>query len=169
MEIINDYDTMCKCFKEQSECGIIFSRQQYVFFTQDENEERGHFGSWDKIRELITPGADANNSLSQGREGMIALSGDGFFSFYLPSKDKISVSQVEFLKYILKIMISHINPPPSENKIVGTRGYIDKSLEILLREIEEINPRDYNIDITEKIVGIPFKDLYPKNARNLFS
>ena len=169
MEIINDYDTMCKCLEKQSECGIFFSRQQYVFFTQDENEERGHFGSWDKIRELITPGANANESVSQGREGMIAFDGKGWFSFYLPPKDKISVSQVEFLKYILKIMISHINPPPSENKIVCMGGYTEKSLETLLREIEEINPKDDNIDVFENIVGIPFSDLYPNKSKSLIS
>lgn len=169
MEIINDYDTMCKCFKEQSECGIIFSRQQYVFFTQGPGEERGHFGSWDKIRELMTPGANADETVGQGREGMIVLNGEGWFSFYLPSKDKISTGQVDFLKYILEIMISYITPPPSEHKIVCLGGYPEESLEEILREIKSIEPENNDVDVSENIVGIPFTDLYPKNAKNLFS
>ena len=174
MEIIEDNATIQLYMQTNKKWGIFFSKQQYVFFIDEEKERISHFIGWKKILSEISPGANADDCLKQGKVGMINSTGvtnDGYpssITIFLPPLDKLSANQLKFLKFIFEMMKDNIKPTPQVKQIITTLPG-EFSLSELLEIIEKVKPMDDEDDIEEKIVGIPFKDLYPRNARNLFS
>lgn len=174
MEIIKNNATIQLYMQTNKKWGIFFSKQQYVFFIEEERELRSHFIGWKKILSEISPDANADDWLKQGRVGMINSTGvtnDGYQSsitIFLPPLDKLSANQLEFLKFIFEMMKDNIKPTPQAKQIITTIPG-EFSLSDLLEIIEKVRPMDDEDDIEENIVGIPFTDLYPRKARNLLS
>lgn len=174
MKIIKDNATIQLYMQTNKKWGIFFSKQQYVFFIEEEKERISHFVGWKKILSEISPDANADDCLKQGRVGMINSTGvtnDGYpssITIFLPPLDKLSRSQLGFLKFIFEMMKDNIKPTPQAKQIITTLPG-EFSLPDLLEIIEKVKPMDAGDDVEEKIVGIPFTDLYPNKSKSLIS